>query len=101
MESKITRALVLSGGGGRETYECGVYKHLEEADLLPDILVGTITHAAITGKRTPGSIDPGGACWRGSSAGQGYVAIVGVQAVGPHRGGETLRRAPGLDELAP
>jgi len=35
------RALVLSGGGGRGAYECGVYKYLEEVGWLPDILVGT------------------------------------------------------------
>jgi len=35
------RALVLSGGGGRGAYECGVYKYLEEADMVPDILIGT------------------------------------------------------------
>jgi NTE family protein len=41
MSDNIKRALVLSGGGGRGAYECGVYKYLEEVDLLPDILVGT------------------------------------------------------------
>ncbi|HHS97192.1 MAG TPA: patatin-like phospholipase family protein [Chloroflexi bacterium] len=35
------RALVLSGGGGRGAYECGVYKYLEEIGWEPDILVGT------------------------------------------------------------
>jgi len=39
MASKL--ALVLSGGGGRGAYECGVFKYLEEAGLTPDILVGT------------------------------------------------------------
>jgi NTE family protein len=35
------RALVLSGGGGRGAYACGVYKYLEEVGFVPDILVGT------------------------------------------------------------
>ena len=35
------RALVLSGGGGRGAYQVGVYKYLEEKNLLPDIVVGT------------------------------------------------------------
>ncbi len=35
------RALVLSGGGGRGAYACGVYRYLEEAGFVPDILVGT------------------------------------------------------------
>lgn len=51
-----TRALVLSGGGGRGAYECGVYKYLEEADLVPDILVGTsigaLNAAAIASGKT-------------------------------------------------
>ncbi len=47
MEAKTTtnnsplRGLVLSGGGGRGAYQCGVYKYLEEKGLEPDILVGT------------------------------------------------------------
>lgn len=41
MSEETKRALVLSGGGGRGAYECGVYRYLEEAGLLPDILVGT------------------------------------------------------------
>jgi len=35
------RALVLSGGGGRGAYQCGVYKYLEEEGIEPDILAGT------------------------------------------------------------
>ena len=35
------RALVLSGGGGRGAYACGVYRYLEEVGFVPDILVGT------------------------------------------------------------
>lgn len=35
------RALVLSGGGGRGAYACGVYKYLEDVGFVPDILVGT------------------------------------------------------------
>ena len=41
MTERPKRALVLSGGGGRGAYEVGVFKYLEEAGLLPDILVGT------------------------------------------------------------
>ena len=41
ISDRVKRALVLSGGGGRGAYECGVYKYLEEADLTPDVLVGT------------------------------------------------------------
>lgn len=41
METNPKRALVLSGGGGRGAYECGVYKYLEERGWEPDILVGT------------------------------------------------------------
>jgi len=50
------RALVLSGGGGRGAYECGVYRFLKEAGLLPDILVGTsigaVNAAAIASGKT-------------------------------------------------
>lgn len=41
MDAKKKRALVLSGGGGRGAYACGVYKYLEEVGWIPDILVGT------------------------------------------------------------
>ncbi len=55
-KEKPTRALVLSGGGGRGAYECGVYKYLEEVELVPDILVGTsigaINAAAIASGKT-------------------------------------------------
>jgi len=61
MGSKITRALVLSGGGGRGAYECGVCKYLEEAGLLPDILVGTsigaINAAAIASGRSAAELE--------------------------------------------
>ncbi len=61
MGNKITRALVLSGGGGRGAYECGVYKYLEEVDLLPDILVGTsigaINAAAIVSGRSAAELE--------------------------------------------
>ena len=36
-----TRALVLSGGGGRGAYQVGVYKALEEFDRAPAVIVGT------------------------------------------------------------
>jgi NTE family protein len=55
------RALVLSGGGGRGAYECGVYKYLEEAGLDVDILVGTsigaITAAAIASGRSAAELE--------------------------------------------
>ena len=64
MKNKNTRALVLSGGGGRGAYECGVYKYLEEIDLLPDILVGTsigaINAASIASGRSAAEL---GAAW--------------------------------------
>jgi NTE family protein len=36
-----TRALVLSGGGGRGAFQCGVIEKLSELGWQPDILVGT------------------------------------------------------------
>lgn len=61
MESQSTRALVLSGGGGRGAYECGVYKYLEEVGYLPDILVGTsigaINAAAIASGRSAAELE--------------------------------------------
>lgn len=61
MESQSTRALVLSGGGGRGAYECGVYKCLEEVGYLPDILVGTsigaINAAAIASGRSAAELE--------------------------------------------
>jgi NTE family protein len=35
------RALILSGGGGRGAYHCGVIEYLELIGWVPDILVGT------------------------------------------------------------
>ncbi len=35
------RALVLSGGGGRGAFECGVIERLTELGWQPDVLVGT------------------------------------------------------------
>lgn len=61
MKEKPVRALVLSGGGGRGAYACGVYKYLEEAGLLPDILVGTsigaVTAAAIASGRSAAELE--------------------------------------------
>ena len=55
------RALVLSGGGGRGAYECGVFKYLEQVDLVPDILVGTsigaINAAAIASGRSSAELE--------------------------------------------
>jgi NTE family protein len=39
--SERTRALVLSGGGGRGAFECGVIEKLTELGWRPDVLVGT------------------------------------------------------------
>lgn len=61
MDSNPTRALVLSGGGGRGAYECGVYRYLEETGLMPDILVGTsigaINAAAIASGRSAAELE--------------------------------------------
>lgn len=61
MDGNSIRALVLSGGGGRGAYECGVYKYLEEAGLVPDILVGTsigaINAAAIASGRSAAELE--------------------------------------------
>ncbi|MBN1814208.1 MAG: patatin-like phospholipase family protein [Anaerolineae bacterium] len=61
MNGKTTRALVLSGGGGRGAYECGVYKYLEEINWEPDILVGTsigaINAAAIASGRSAAELE--------------------------------------------
>jgi NTE family protein len=55
------QALVLSGGGGRGAYECGVYKCLEEIGLVPDLLVGTsigaINAAAIASGRSAAELE--------------------------------------------
>ncbi len=39
--SETKRALILSGGGGRGAYHCGVLEYLEIIGWKPDILVGT------------------------------------------------------------
>jgi NTE family protein len=61
MDEKPTRALVLSGGGGRGAYECGVFKYLEEIGWEPDILVGTsigaINAAAIASGRSAADLE--------------------------------------------
>ena len=50
------RALILSGGGGRGAYHCGVLEYLEAIQWYPDILVGTsigaINSAAIASGRS-------------------------------------------------
>jgi NTE family protein len=55
-QAEDKRALILSGGGGRGAYHCGVYEYLEAIDWRPDILVGTsigaINAAAIASGRT-------------------------------------------------
>jgi NTE family protein len=61
MNGNPKRALVLSGGGGRGAYECGVYKYLEEIGWEPDILVGTsigaINAAAIASGRSAAELE--------------------------------------------
>jgi NTE family protein len=61
MNGNPKRALVLSGGGGRGAYECGVYKYLEEVGWEPDILVGTsigaINAAAIASGRSAAELE--------------------------------------------
>lgn len=41
MSTETKRALILSGGGGRGAYHCGVFEYLEAIGWQPDILVGT------------------------------------------------------------
>ena len=43
------RALILSGGGGRGAYHCGVLEYLETIGWKPDILVGTSIGAVNAG----------------------------------------------------
>ena len=61
MAEKPVCGLVLSGGGGRGAYECGVYKGLYEHGIEPDILVGTsigaINAAAIVGGASPEDLE--------------------------------------------
>lgn len=61
MAEKPVCGLVLSGGGGRGAYECGVYKGLYEHGLEPDILVGTsigaINAAAIVAGASPEDLE--------------------------------------------
>lgn len=56
MAQEKKRALILSGGGGRGAYHCGVIEYLELIGWVPDILVGTsigaINAAAIASGRT-------------------------------------------------
>lgn len=55
-QAERKRALILSGGGGRGAYHCGVYEYLEAIGWQPDVLVGTsigaINAAAIASGRT-------------------------------------------------
>ncbi|MBN1956355.1 MAG: patatin-like phospholipase family protein [Anaerolineae bacterium] len=61
MSDEPKRALVLSGGGGRGAYACGVYKYLEKEGLTPDILVGTsigaISAAAIASGKSAAEME--------------------------------------------
>ena len=56
MAQEKKRALILSGGGGRGAYHCGVIEYLENMGWKPDILVGTsigaINAAALASGRT-------------------------------------------------
>ena len=64
-DSKVLRALVLSGGGGRGAYHVGVLRFLEEHEWHPDIIVGTsigaVNGAAIASGHTAYSL---WALWR-------------------------------------
>jgi NTE family protein len=55
-QTERKRALILSGGGGRGAYHCGVYEYLEAVGWQPDVLVGTsigaINAAAIASGHT-------------------------------------------------
>jgi len=61
MAEKPVCGLVLSGGGGRGAYECGVYKSLHEHGIEPEILVGTsigaINAAAIVAGASPDDLE--------------------------------------------
>jgi NTE family protein len=61
MAERPVRGLVLSGGGGRGAYECGVYQGLGEHGIEPDILVGTsigaINAAAIVAGASPEDLE--------------------------------------------
>jgi len=63
--SDSSRALVLSGGGGRGAYHVGVLRFLEEHEWRPDIIVGTsigaVNGAAIASGHTSHSL---WALWR-------------------------------------
>jgi len=104
MKDKITRALVLSGGGGRGAYECGVYKCLEEAGFVPDILVGTsigaINAAAIASGRSAAELE---AAWLATRTGniQRFWRLFPWRAIydtSPWR--KTLHRFIDFDALA-
>ena len=66
MNGEAKRALILSGGGGRGAYHCGVLEYLEAIDWQPDILVGTsigaINAAAIASGHNAQSLKD---LWRG------------------------------------
>jgi len=61
MAEKPVCGLVLSGGGGRGAYECGVYRGLYEHGIEPQILVGTsigaINAAAIVAGASPDDLE--------------------------------------------
>jgi NTE family protein len=70
MERETKRALILSGGGGRGAYHCGVLEYLEIIGWQPDILVGTsigaINAAALASGHDAGSLKR---LWRGLTTG--------------------------------
>jgi NTE family protein len=65
MTQPTKRALILSGGGGRGAYHCGVIEYLELIGWQPDILVGTsigaINAAAVASGHSASSLK---ALWR-------------------------------------
>ncbi len=59
-QAALSKALVLSGGGGRGAYHVGVLRFLEEHEWYPDIVVGTsigaVNGAAIASGHTSHSL---------------------------------------------
>jgi predicted acylesterase/phospholipase RssA len=63
VSSQPRRALVLSGGGGRGAFECGVIEKLAELGWRPDVLVGTSIGAMNAAVLAIGGSEAVGAMW--------------------------------------
>jgi len=59
-----SKALVLSGGGGRGAYQVGVLRFLEEHEWYPDVIVGT-SIGAVNGAAMASGHTPCGRCGAG------------------------------------